>query len=187
MLISEIKSNSRYSNDLIEAVTLDENGQFNIPIFDLSQGQKIQELLNSIVKSRIVKQKINGGSLIQATAWALNEKDRPQIVWGTDKNGQKYIKYVEAYIACPDDRLYELLLEDDGSININKKDSKGNYIVPAKYREAIGYRIPTEDKYSMIPIRVKGFLPRQVGSVIILPEEITTTTGSDFDKLSMSK
>lgn len=181
LLISEIKSNSRYSNDLIEAVTLDENGQFNIPIFDPSQSQKIQELLNSIVKSRIVKQKINGGSLIQATAWALNEKDRPQIVWGTDKDGQKYIKYMEAYIACPDDRLYELLLEDDGSININKKDSKGNYIVPAKYREAIGYRIPTEDKYSMIPIRVKGFLPRQVGSVIILPEEITTTTGSDFD------
>lgn len=181
LLISEIKSNSRYSNDLIEAVTLDKNGQFNIPIFDPSQSQKIQELLNSIVKSRIVKQKINGGSLIQATAWALNEKDRPQIVWGTDKNGEKYIKYMEAYIACPDDRLYELLLEDDGSININKKDSEGNYIVPAKYREAIGYRIPTEDKYSMIPIRVKGFLPRQVGSVIILPEEITTTTGSDFD------
>ena len=182
LLISEIKSNSRYSNDLIEAVTLDENGQFNIPIFDPSQSQKIQELLNSIVKSRIVKQEIKGGALIQATAWALNEKDRPQIVWGKDKNGQKYIKYMEAYIACPDDRLYELLLEDDGSININKKDSKGNYIVPAKYREAIGYRIPTEDKYSMIPIRVKGFLPRQVGSVIILPEEITTTTGSDFDK-----
>lgn len=181
LLISEIKSNSRYSNDLIEAVTLDENGQFNIPIFDPSQSQKIQELLNSIVKSRIVKQKINGGSLIQATAWALNEKDRPQIAWGTDKNGQRYIKYMEAYIACPDDRLYELLLEDDGSININKKDSKGNYIVPDKYREAIGYRIPTEDKYSMIPIKIKGFLPRQVGSVIILPEEITTTTGSDFD------
>lgn len=181
LLISEIKSNSRYSNDLIEAVTLNENGQFNIPIFDPSQSQKIQELLNSIVKSRIVKQKINGGSLIQASAWALNEKDRPQIVWGIDKDGQKYIKYVEAYIACPDDRLYELLLEDDGSININKKDSNGKPIVPEKYREAIGYRIPTEDKYSMIPIRVKWFLPRQVGSVIILPEEITTTTGSDFD------
>lgn len=181
LLISEIKSNSRYSNDLIEAVTLNENGQFNIPIFDPSQSQKIQELLNSIVKSRIVKQKINGGSLIQATAWALNEKDRPQIVWGIDKNGQKYIKYMEAYIACPDDRLYELLLEDDGSININKKDSNGKPIVPEKYREAIGYRIPTEDKYSMIPIRVKGFLPRQVGSVIILSEEITTPTGSDFD------
>lgn len=182
LLISEIKSNSRYSNDLIEAVTLNKDGQFNIPLFDPAQSQKIQELLNSIVKSRIVKQKINGGALIQASPWALNKKDRPKIVWGKDKNGQKCIKYMEAYIACPDDRLYELLVEKDGSININKKDSKGNYIVPEKYRQSIGYRVPTENKYSMIPIRIKGFLPRQVGSVIILPEEITVTTGSDFDK-----
>ena len=42
---------------------------------------------------------------------------------------------------------------------------------------------PTEDKYSMQHIRIKGFLPRQVGSVIILPKEITSLAGSDFDKL----
>lgn len=181
LLIREIKGNNRYSNDLIEAVSLNEQGQFNIPIFDLTQSQKIQELLNSVVKSRIVKQQIAGGSLIQASAWALNEQDKPQIVWGTNEKGEKYIKYMEAYIACPDAKLYNALLEDDGSININKKDKKGNFIVPEKYRQAIGYRIPTEDKYSMIPIRIKGFLPRQVGSVIILPDDITTTTGSDFD------
>lgn len=40
---------------------------------------------------------------------------------------------------------------------------------------------PTEDKYSMQHIRIKGFLPRQVGSVIILPKEITSLAGSDFD------
>ena len=45
----------------------------------------------------------------------------------------------------------------------------------------IAYRIPTEDKYSMIPIRVKGFLPRNAGGNIMLPKEITTITGSDFD------
>ena len=38
---------------------------------------------------------------------------------------------------------------------------------------------PTEDKYSMQHIRIKGFLPRQVGSVIILPKEITSLAGSD--------
>lgn len=30
-------------------------------------------------------------------------------------------------------------------------------------------------------IRIKGFLPRQVGSVIILPKEITSLAGSDYD------
>ena len=38
---------------------------------------------------------------------------------------------------------------------------------------------PTEDKYSMQHIRIKGFLPRQVGSVIIMPKEITSLAGSD--------
>ena len=33
----------------------------------------------------------------------------------------------------------------------------------------------------MAPLKVIGFLPRQVGSVIILPEEITGIAGSDFD------
>lgn len=181
ILISEIKNNSRYSNDLIEAVSLDENGQFNIPLFDPAQSQKVQELLNSIIRSRVAKQKIAGGALIQATSWCLNEEDKPQIVWGTDSKGNKRIKYIEAYIPCPDERLYSMLLEPDGSINIDKKDSGGNYILSEKYREVVGFRIPTEAKYSMIPIKVKGFLPRQVGSVIILPDEITTITGSDFD------
>lgn len=181
ILISEIKNNSRYSNDLIEAVTLNKDNQFNIPLFDPAQCQKFQELFNSIIRSRIVKQKINGASLILATPWCLNEQDKPQIVWDTDSKGNKRIKYIEAYVACPDERLYSLLLEEDGSINIDKKDSEGNYIVPEKYRHAIGYRIPTEAAYSLVPIRIKGFLPRQVGSVIILPDEITTIAGLDYD------
>lgn len=46
---------------------------------------------------------------------------------------------------------------------------------------------PTEDKYSMVPLYIKGFLPQQNGSAIMLPAEITTLSGSDFDKLSMLK
>lgn len=40
---------------------------------------------------------------------------------------------------------------------------------------------PTEDKYSMAPLYIKGFLPQQNGSAIMLPAEITTLSGSDFD------
>lgn len=47
--------------------------------------------------------------------------------------------------------------------------------------DMIGYRIPTEDKYSMLPLKVVGFLPSSEGGSIMLPAEITTIAGSDFD------
>ena len=45
----------------------------------------------------------------------------------------------------------------------------------------VGYRIPTEDKYSMAPLKIVGFLPREAGDGIMLPNDITLLTGSDFD------
>ena len=39
----------------------------------------------------------------------------------------------------------------DGKLDINK--------LPDDLRKLIGYRVPTEDKYSMLPIYIKGFLP----------------------------
>lgn len=179
-LIREVRSNPRYGTDLIRALTLDENGNFNIPLIDPSQTLRIQALLNSILKNRVTKQKINGGALIQASPFGLDEDKQPQIVYNEDGS----IKYFEAYLPCPTEELYNALLDPNThELDINKKDSKGNYIVPEKYREVIGYRVPTENKYSMQHIRIKGFLPRQVGSVIILPKEITSLAGSDFDKL----
>ena len=53
--------------------------------------------------------------------------------------------------------------------------------LPDDLRKLIGYRVPTEDKYSMAPLIIKGFLPQQNGSSIMLPADITQIAGSDFD------
>lgn len=137
-LIREVRSNPRYGTDLINALTLDENGNFNIPLIDPSQTLRIQALLNSILKNRVTKQKINGGALIQASPFGLDESKQPQIVYNEDGS----IKYFEAYLPCPTEELYNALLDPNThELDINKKDSKGNYIVPEKYREVIGYRV----------------------------------------------
>lgn len=137
-LIREVRSNPRYGTDLIRALTLDENGNFNIPLIDPSQTLRIQALLNSILKNRVTKQKINGGALIQASPFGLDESKQPQIIYNEDGS----IKYFEAYLPCPTEELYNALLDPNThKLDINKKDSKGNYIVPEKYREVIGYRV----------------------------------------------
>lgn len=161
----------KYSADLLKACTLDDNGNFVMPLFEGSQSVRIQALLYSIIKSRQVKQRIKGGSFVQASCFGLANK--PKIVF--DYSGKKpRVKYIECYIPCYDSRLYELCYDEKTkSLDINK--------LPEELRWINGIRIPTEDKYSTFPLRIIGFTPPQNGNVIILPEEVTAITGSDFD------
>ena len=170
-LLKEIRSNQRYGIDMMRACTLDENGQFNIPLFDPVQSQRVQTLLNSIIKNGITKQKIRGGALIQVSDYGLT--DELHIVF-EGEGEHKRIKYLECYMPAYSRKFYEpLMKEGTHELDITK--------LPENLRKLIGYRIPTEDKYSMAPLYIKGFLPQQNGSAIMLPAEITTLSGSDFD------
>lgn len=202
ILLEEIRGNQRYGIDMMRACTLNENGQFNIPLFDPVQSQKVQTLLNSIIKSRITKQKIRGGALIQVSDYGLTDelnvvfkdKDGNLMSWDkyskehrnatreeyeafvneARKNGGLSIAYLECYMPAYSREFYEpLMKEGTHELDITK--------LPEDLRKLIGYRVPTEDKYSMAPLYIKGFLPQQNGSAIMLPAEITTLSGSDFD------
>jgi hypothetical protein len=179
LLQEELRSNLRYSRDLIKACTLDNKGRFTIPLFDPVVSVQFQQLLNSVIKSRITKQKIKGGALVQVSSYGLSEELSIKF---TGEGENKRIEYFECYMPAYSKEFLEPLMDPKTHVlDINKKDEKGNYIFPKELRESLGYRIPTEDKYSMVPLRIKGFLPQQSGSAIMLPAEITTIAGSDFD------
>lgn len=170
VLQREIAKDSRYGTDLQWACLLDENGEFNIPLSDAIQSDRIQQLLNSIIKNRINKQEIAGGPVVQVSSYGTSND--LQIV----RNEDGTIKYFECYVTAYDPQLYEDFGDGKGGIDM-KKIEKAN----PKLLEMIGYRIPTEAKYSMAPLRIKGFLPKTGGEGIMLPKEITTLSGSDFD------
>lgn len=169
-LYKTIRGSGRYGSSLIEACSVNKDGKFELPIHDLIQSNQMQMILNSIIKSRITKQKMKGGSLIQVTSYGLSN-DLHIVFEGEGKN--KHIKWMECYLPASSRRLYEPLMKQDGTLDIEK--------LPEDLRKAIGYRVPTEAKYSMVPIYIKGFMPQQNGSAIMLPAEITTLSGSDFD------
>lgn len=171
ILLEEIGGNQRYGMDMMRACTLDENNNFNIPLFDPVQSQRVQTLLNSVIKSRITKQKIRGGALIQVSDYGLT--DELHVVF-EGEGANKRIKYLECYMPAYSREFYEPLMDPNThQLDVTK--------LPEDLRKLIGYRVPTEDKYSMAPLYIKGFLPQQNGSAIMLPAEITTLSGSDFD------
>lgn len=83
------------------------------------------------------------------------------------------VGYWEVYLPAYMKSLYLNYVDDEGKLDMSR--------IPEDMRRLIGFRVPTEAKYSMQPMYVKGFLPQQNGSAIMLPAEITATTGSDFD------
>ena len=116
---------------MIRPVTLNDKGQFNIPLFDPVQSQRVQQLLNSIIKNRITKQKIKGGALIQVSDYGLT--DELNIVFeGEGEN--KRIKYLECYMPAYSRKFYEPLMKNGThELDISK--------LPDNLRKLIGYRV----------------------------------------------
>lgn len=213
ILQEAIEKDQRYGADIQRACSLDKNGEFIIPLSDPIQSIRIQQLLNSIIKSRINKQKVTGGPVVQASVFGMSDdlsirfKDKNGNLIETysefvEKRGlskdkssaaeyKKFIKdkqasvaYFECYMPIPSSELEEALTrydKDGHAYIISMEEAVKEGIIPEEMRKAIGYRIPTEDKYSMAPLYIKGFLPKAAGEAVMLPKEITLLSGSDFD------
>ena len=174
LLKNEIKKDQRYGSDLLYACSINPvTGTFNIPLSDPIQSLRIQQLLHSIIKSRINKQVTSGGPVVQTSCFGLS--DNLHIVW---ENG--HIKHYECYMPIPSEEIRQAITRADGTIMSPQEAVKAG-ILNEEQLYAIGYRIPTEDKYSMIPLYIKDWVPAAAGEAIIMPAEITKQTGSDFD------
>ena len=160
LLQETILKDQRYGSDLLRACSLDENGEFIIPPSDPIQSTRIQQLLNSIIKSRINKQKVQGGPAVQASAFGLS--DDLHIVWqdkdgnllqtreefkGTDAQYNKYVNekqysvaYFECYAPIPSKEMENALLKSDGSY-MTPQEAIDNNIITKEMLKAIGYRI----------------------------------------------
>lgn len=143
---NELKGNTRYSDEIKKACELIEvtnplTGEtekvFNLPLYDPVQSERVQHLLNSIIKKKVVKQTIKGGTGIQVSAYGLT--DKLSIVWeGEGKN--RRMKYMECYLPAYSKEFFEPLMkfktvngEQVGYLDINE--------LPDELRRIIGYRI----------------------------------------------
>ena len=199
ILLDEILSSPRYGAELAAACTVNsETGEFNIPLGDPIQSKRIEQLINSVVKNRINKQEIAGGPVVQVTNFGtskqlnirFNGKDGNLLMTRAEfeksgregtfedyiKENQAGIAYYEVFAPIFSNELFERFADKNGNIDIEAIER-----VNPDLLKMIGYRIPTEDKYSMAPLKIVGFLPREAGDGIMLPNDITLLTGSDFD------
>lgn len=181
-LFAKMRNNPKYGDDVKAALQINKSGTgFVLPFNSPTLSNKIEELILSTFKNAIQRQKIKGGNAILASNFGLHD-DLHVVYKDGDKN--KGIQYIEAYLPAYSSHMFKDFLVQKGDymeIDFEKMQKHFKDTGASELLDIIGYRIPTEDKYSIIPIRIKGFMPVIAGSTIMLPTDIITMSGTDFD------
>lgn len=139
-----------------------------LPLYHPMISYKVESMLNSFFTNRVTKQKITGGSLVNASAYGVSQDLKLEV---DEKTGTITM---EAMLPAWSKKLFPKNSTGDVDINFVKEHAP-------ELLNIIGYRIPNEDKYSMFNIKIVGFTPSSMGPIVILPKEITTIAGLDFD------
>jgi hypothetical protein len=202
------------SDNAIDTVRTDENGQFRIPFESSPAYTQIRSLMFSMVDKALVSPKMSGGAHVQVpvTLWESATKGRS--LAHKTKDGWKKITKQE-YDKLDENEKKKVALTDDTLKFYTKDAPYCEVMIPHWFKDkfpknkfktdedilnylnnteegrkiltGIGFRIPTQATSSVEVFRVKGFLPKYMGATVIVPSEITTKSGSDFDidKLNM--
>jgi hypothetical protein len=199
------------SNNAISTVVIDPtSGKFVIPFEASTNYVQIRDILYSMVTSRISSPKMSGFSAVQAPVTMWENADKGRRIVTKNEEG----KYVEIsrkeYDSLPDDEKPKVELTDDTLKFYTEKEPWCEIMIPfpeesrrlfpgmsdeeiieklndTKALFGIGFRIPTQALSSVERFKIAGFLPSFMGATVIVPSEITTKAGSDFDidKLNM--
>ena len=176
IIYDEAVSRGFNMNELIGFDIANDGQSFLLPLAYALSNTRIQNLLSSIVDSRIRKLEAPGKSYVLATQegfQAVSDKTGITFVEGFDGE-LKYGQVLLPWNFRSDINLYTKTVDGKKVIDKNK--------LPKKLLKAFGYRIPTQGLNSMASLEIVGFLPPNMKSdVVIASREFIAQMGSDFD------
>ena len=159
----------------VQALTIEKNEkgdwQFMMPLSFPNFKRKFEGILMGVLKKRIIKQKVNGGSAKQIAE--LGGHITSQDAGITEL---KFVRYENGKI-----KKAEVAIRADIAAQFGFKPGDDLSQIPEELRTIIGYRIPNQSKNSDIPLIIKYVLPDNYDQAIVVPGGITTQQGSDFD------
>lgn len=192
-------TNSGMSAEIIANLTVDENGNIIVPIEAQSIRDWIQTKITSFVNKAVVDVNTPGGSAIQMSSFAYEAVGRSvktDAELGSAFNQGKKLKFLakegHMQVILSENFFRDILPEElkSASFYSKRKWLIDNGIIGSRMVDGveveskpygIGYRIPTQGLSSMFSFQVADIIPTTIGDTIIVPEEFTAMTGSDFD------
>lgn len=183
-LIKEARA-SNMGKDIEEALEVNQDGtDFKVPLSALPDSKWVETKLTSTTNKKAIDLELPGGAFIQMSSFGF--KSIKTVGSRAINNGKPLLNInkdgsMDSIISI---NLFSHIIPDYKNKSfIEARDwlIEHKIIGQEAGPMAMGYRIPTQGLSSIAGLRIVDVLPSVVGDTIILPDEFTTQTGSDFD------
>jgi hypothetical protein len=183
-----------------------EDGEFIMPFEASPSYIQIKNILYSMVNKALISPAMSGAPHVQVPVTGFEKATEGRSL--ARKVNGKWTKITKAqYSALSEEEKKGVMLTDDTLKFYEDEDGKRycQILLPHWFKNkfgnmtdeqilkylntpegkkiltGIGFRIPTQALSSVEVFEVKGFLPQYMGYTVVVPSEITTKAGSDFD------
>lgn len=177
MLMSELLRRDNLPESYEDALQLDENGDFNIPLGFPLFSKKYEQILLSPFTKKIRKQKLPGMSAVNVSDFGIKLSNKHNLKYHEPVTTEDGTIIQAAEVLVSQDYLRNILKQSgikyEGDITLD--------MLPEDAKYFIANRIPNQAKNSMVYAKIVGFLPKEQASQIIFPKEVVGQVGSDFD------
>ena len=204
MMRRELSENAK------DTIQLDENGEFLMPFEASPSYVQIKSILYSMVNKALISPPMNGAPHVQVPVTMFEKATEGRSLARKTENGWVKINKKQ-YAALSEEEKTKVVLTDDTLKFYTKEDPYCEILLPAWFKKqltkgkfkdytddqlvnylnkttdgkailkGIAFRIPTQALSSVEVFKVKGFLPEYMGYTVVVPSEITSKAGSDFD------
>lgn len=189
----------------IQGLTLNSNGEFNLPLWASTNSNRYESMLNAIVTNRLIRMKFPGNSFVVGSEEGfvkqdtLEGVDQSRIIYTSAWNGKSLmgttkengeLKKAQVLIASKfkdaKGNLIDLFTKVNGEYKYITKTDTGSFLLKENMFDKdllshVSFRIPTSGHQSASQIEVVGFLPFENGDLMIVPRNFTKQKGLDFD------
>lgn len=174
-LMRACRNSSRNSSYLERAFSLDEYGNFVIPLCDLATLNMSSEFLNSIVKNAVSRITAPGKQLVSMSAFGFAKKLKLEFEY--DEHGEPIsYKSIDCLLPAWASQIIDRCTNENGMLDFNKLAGESPRLC-----KMLATRIPTQFKNFILPLRCVGFLPTLLGDTIVTAIDNISLQDSDFD------
>ena len=164
----ELHSNYKKALDIV--FDTDGSPRFTAPLDIPLYNKKYESIIMSVINNEVFKQKVKGFEAVQIAQ-----------LGGSEADGSGALKFLQ--ISEDGRRVIhaEIMIREDVARKFGIEPGQSLDSIPEELRRVVGYRIPNQDKASVVLLKIAKVLPANSAKAVVVPGQLLKLMGSDHD------